>query len=704
MRKTTLVLVFLCFQATLFAQLDYKNKSTQPGANYFTIVKNTRAHFDNIKKNKNKLTLAERKQEKQFERWAYYWKDRVDQTGVFPSETLGFFNAGIIDANGKIVNQANLTTTSRLTQESWTNIGPQQNPDTNGYPNFPQLGRLNAFLRIKHPTDRNLDVLFVGAPVGGVWKSTDNGATWSPKLDMVAGIGVTDIKTASTTTFANYTTKPIYISTGDFDGGHVRSIGVLKSTDGGETFSSTGLSYNLNEEKSLGQLLVMDDNTVIVGENQFIKKTTDGGANWADIYDAGFGNANFGRIASSGNNIMYTGIFDIYFSSDAGANWSTPKVSNDQDKHAVTVGSDGNFYVQGQNGQIQRYNIGAGTFSNVGTVPGGYEPQGGYNQALIFKDNMFVVGEFNGQTSIDNGATWYRSLNGYYQNDDGGPQENDGTYIHSDHHGLGLLDGQFEFWSVNDGGLNFITYDNINDQTPTIVYKSNGVVVTQSYNVAITPNSSSGDYIMANQDNDGFSREMHNGSMQWIAAVAGDGISAAINYNSPGIRYLGSQKGGLRKASAGFSGNLAGNSGGSITGAAFVWPLEIHTTDPTILYAGGDDLYKITDPNAAADISTSISNAADLNAGAGQIERIATHGNGVAVVGTTASRLSIDAGANWTTIANPSGVTINSVDFDQSNMSIVYCTVSGYTDGSKVFKSTNGVQLGQTFQQACQIL
>jgi len=690
MRKITLILVFLFFQVTLVAQLDYKNKSTLPGANYFTIVKNTRLHFDNIKKNKNQFTLSERKQEKQFERWAYYWKDRVDQSGAFPSETLGFYNAGILDADGKIVSQPNLSRNSRLTQESWTNIGPQQNPDTNGYPNFPQLGRLNAFLRIKHPTDRNLDVLFVGAPVGGVWKSTDNGATWSPKLDMVAGIGVTDIKTASTTTYDNYTTKPIYISTGDYDGGHVRSIGVLKSTDGGETFSSTGLSHTLSEQKSLSQLLVVDDNTVLVGDNQYIKKTTDGGANWSNIYDSGFTNSNFARVAAIGSNIMFTGLFDIYFSSDSGVNWTVVNTSNDQDKNAVTVGSDGNFYVQGQDGQIEKFTVGANTFANVGVIPGNYESQEGYNQALIFKDNMFVVGEFNGQTSIDNGATWYRSLNGYYQNDDGGPQENDGTYIHSDHHGLGLLDGQFEFWSVNDGGLNFITYDNISDQTPTIEYKSNGVVVTQSYNVAITPNSTSGDYIMANQDNDGFSREMHNGSMQWIAAVAGDGISAAINYNSPEIRYLGSQNGGIIKTRAGFTGNRAGSSSGDITGAAFVWPLEIHTTDPTILYAGGDDLYKITDPNGAADISTSISNAVKLNAGAGQIERIATHGNGVAVVGANASRLSIDAGANWTTITNPSGLTINSVDFDQSNMSIVYCTVSGYTSGSKVFKSTNG--------------
>jgi xyloglucan-specific exo-beta-1,4-glucanase len=682
MKKITLLFVILFCQFSLSAQVDYKQKSVKPGANYHDIVKNTRAHFQKLK-SKSAFVLSSKKQEKQFERWVYYWKDRIDANGQFPSETLGYFNAGILDATGKIIAKKQKITAS----ESWVDIGPQNNPEANGYPNFPQLGRLNTFLRIKHPTDRNQDVLFVGAPTGGIWKSTDNGATWSPKLDIVAGIGITDIKTASTTDFSNYTTKPIYVSTGDYDGSQVNSIGVLKSTDGGETFVSTGLSHTLSEQKTLGQLVVYDDNIVIVGDSQYVKKSTDGGANWTNVFDIGYNGANFGRVAFSGTNIMYSGVYEVIFSSDSGATWTTvytAPAGNDTDKHALTVGSDGKFYAQDEKGQVKLFTIGTKTFANVGGKPAGYNAQKGYNQALLFKDNMFVTGEFNGQTSTDNGATWHRSLNGYWTSN-----ADDGTYIHSDHHGLGVLDGQFEFWSVNDGGLSFINYTSINDTKPTITYKSNGVVVTQLYDVAITPNLSTGNYVTANQDNDGFSKEMHNGSMQWIAASAGDGISAVINYNNPAIRYLGSQNGGLTKASAGFSGNYQGDTFGNIPGAAFVWPLEIHTTDPTILFAGGDDVYKITDPNAAADLGASITNAVKLNSGAGQITKISTHGAGVAVVGATASKLSVNSGTSWTTIANPAGVTINSVDFDQANMATIYCTVSGYTNGSKVFKSTD---------------
>ena len=195
MKKITLLLIVLFCQFSLSAQVDYKQQSTAPGANYYDIVNNTRAYFQNLK-SKSAFALSSKKQEKQFERWVYFWKDRIGTDGKFPSATLGYYNAGIINAQGKILPVKK----QKIQAESWINIGPQVNPAPNGYANPPQLGRLNTFLRIKHPTDRNMDVLFVGAPSGGVWKSTDNGTTWSPKLDIIAGIGVTDIQTAATTT------------------------------------------------------------------------------------------------------------------------------------------------------------------------------------------------------------------------------------------------------------------------------------------------------------------------------------------------------------------------------------------------------------------------------------------------------------------------------------------------------------------------
>ena len=232
--KTTLL--FLFSFSVLFSQnnvkLDYIDEAAKGDLNYFEIVKKKKEEIKSYDLSK----ISNRKAIKQFNRWAYYWKDRVDELGNFPSANLGYFNADILDVNGKIKARDLQYQKSKFNTESWLNVGPQKLPEANGYSSRPQMGRLNTLLRIKHPTDRNQDILFVGAPNGGVWKSTDGGTSWSPKLDFLAGIGVSDIKTTPDATFANYTTKPIYVSTGDYDGRQANSIGVLKSTDGGETF------------------------------------------------------------------------------------------------------------------------------------------------------------------------------------------------------------------------------------------------------------------------------------------------------------------------------------------------------------------------------------------------------------------------------------------------------------------------------------
>ncbi|MDP5078689.1 MAG: hypothetical protein NWQ19_11360, partial [Nonlabens sp.] len=262
MKKQLLLILGISLAFNSFAQTiaTYKKDAKAPDANFYQIVD---AVNENLQA-QDMTVLVNRKAKKQFDRWVYYWENKVNVDGTFPNENQGFFNAGVLDSKGAIATTFKPKGLNNLT---WTNVGPQQaDVNNNGYSNFPQMGRLNTLLRIAHPTDMNQDVLFVGAPNGGVWKSTDGGTTWAPKLDFIAGTGITDIKTVPGTTFANYMTQPIYVSTGDYDADHVKSIGVLKSTDGGETFNSTGLTYNLTQQETLGDLIVIDANTVFVGQ------------------------------------------------------------------------------------------------------------------------------------------------------------------------------------------------------------------------------------------------------------------------------------------------------------------------------------------------------------------------------------------------------------------------------------------------------
>lgn len=664
--------------ATIFAQKtteDYKTAATKSGANYYTIVSETRAEFAT----KDLTILANKKAKKQFERWAYQWENKIGLDGTFPDENTGYFNAGILDTKGKLVVGTTPSKSSDVSAAQWTNVGPKQSDvNNNGYSNYPQMGRLNAFLRIKHPTDINLDVLFVGAPGGGIWKSTDGGANWTPKLDMVAGIGVTDIKTVPGTTTANYTTQPIYVSTGDADGGNVKSIGVLKSTDGGETFSSTGLSYTIGQQKFTGDLVVFDANNVLVGEMDRIKRTTDGGVTWTDAHNAE-SDASVSRAANNGNEIMYTGAYDLYYTSNYTTNTWVTIIGTDPNKRAVTVDDNGNFYIQNQDGQVQLYNKTSNTLSNVGSIPVGYNSQEGFNQALIVNNDIMISGDFNGSSSTDNGTNWYRSLNGYWND-----ASSDGTYIHSDHHRMGELDSNLNLWSVNDGGLSYITYSTASDNKPTITYKSGNVIVTQSYSVAINSNADDSAFVISNQDNDAFSKT--NG--QWYAVAAGDGIQSAINYNNTMIRYSGNQGGSIEQTGTGFIGELNGNGNVvTIPGANFYYPFEMHKTDPNIMFGGGSTDVHIL--NASTGLTITPANSGLTG---GTVTSIATHDNFVFATTATDFKTSTDSGATWSSFAIPNaggagsgGIT--SIDMKNAGGGggvTMYATRGGYSTTNKV--------------------
>ena len=667
----------MVFSIVSYSQsLDYKAATTKKGSNYYDIISQVRQELGAYNKNASKTEI---KKHKQFERWAYYWKDRVDLNGDFPNAFSGWYNAGVIDAKGRIVNSLNATNRASNNDQTWSNIGPQEVPDANGYPNNPQLGRLTNFLRYKHATDPNQNVLFVSAPVGGVWKSVNNGANWSPKLDQIAGIGVTDIKSSSTDINNPGT---IYISTGDYDAKHIKSIGVYKSTDFGETYQPTNLTFSLDEQESTSNLIVIDANTVIVGTNKYIKKTTNGGTTWTNVFTHSYDDAVLGKFHRNGNNIMCSDSWGgLFFSSNSGNTWSALiSQGSNSVRHAITTDENGVFYVQADNGQVSSYNPADTTpaLATVGVPAVGYSTQESYNQCLAVKNGLIVSGVVDGINSDDLGNTWYVTLNNSWQDNTSA-----GSYGHADIHEIGSLDSGYSFWNVNDGGLNFVTYASLADEKPTVEYKSNGVIVTQLYSVAITPQTSSDNIIMGNQDNDGYSLEMVGGTPTWVTAGAGDGTCTAIDYSNPQIRYLGSQNGGLTRANNGFLGDVWGTSLTTpTTGAPFVWTLKMHSTTSTTLYGGFADVYKSTNKG---DTWT------NLNSGVGAIEYIENFGNNLYVIGANSVKKSNNDGGSWSTVSQPeAGAKMNSISLDQNNTNTVYATVNGYVDGSKVFKSTNG--------------
>ena len=122
----------------------------------------------------------------------------------------------------------------------WTDQGPST--EINGQvaglagPN-PVVGAIEAIA--PHPTDAN--TIYVGAVAGGIWRTTDGGANWTPLADQAASLSVSTIA-YSPLDAANNT---LFAGTGSFSSGGNGgpAVGALRTTDGGATWTPIGSEF-----------------------------------------------------------------------------------------------------------------------------------------------------------------------------------------------------------------------------------------------------------------------------------------------------------------------------------------------------------------------------------------------------------------------------------------------------------------------------
>jgi len=156
---------------------------------------------------------------------------------------------------------------------------------------------------------QNTKEYYVAVASGHVWKTTNNGTTWSPVFDNYGAYSIGEVEIDPNNS------NVIWVGTGENN--HQRALGygdgIYKSLDGGKSFKNMGLK----ESRQIGGIVIDPRNSDIVfvaaegsawgpGGERGLYKTTDGGETWKKVLEisenTGVNNV---KIDPSNPDIMY---------------------------------------------------------------------------------------------------------------------------------------------------------------------------------------------------------------------------------------------------------------------------------------------------------------------------------------------------------------------------------------------------------------
>jgi hypothetical protein len=630
----------------------------------------------------------------QVSRVLWFHQDRLDQEGNIVNSDLYNWNA-----YKQFVQQNQMQPfVSASPQTAEWNYGSPFNIRNNDG-NATGIGRV-TFVKLDPNDEANANsaIMYVGAPKGGLWKTTFNKTTrlvgsWTCLTDGLPNIGAVDLCIHPSNR------NIMYLVSGDKNAGIGNSpsgIGILKTTDGGATWQPTAFYDDTPPTFSYGTIrkLLMDDsnpNRMWAATTTGIVRTTDGWQTFTTEQAGGFWDIEKGRNSSNQNLIACTSS-RVYTSNDYGASWTAVRnnantadysFSGIRSEIAVTpaFGSNRSFYLwytSGASGVTDNIKLYAGSTStwsdqytgDLVTVYSDYCMAIEVNQS---NSDIFYCGGLSMRRTTDGGSTFAPFTDGITT---AGPYDGG---IHADQHYMAWDQG-FLFLG-NDGGV--YVYDNAESGWR---YLSDGMHITQYYRIGYVNNVNGFRALGGAQD-----MGTHNSSVHFGCC---DGMECFPDYNNPDILYYSAQNGNVfRSTNNGASGSDFMPAG---LGIEDVWitPMAMHKTNPAIIAVAQ------VDENDGNDGKIHIYNGSwSVKATNGSAFRWLSFAQSASNVlyGITSSQI---VRIDNVTLANPtvttytlptSGATCVAVDPD--NSAHVFYTVGGY-GSNKVYESTNS---GQTW-------
>ncbi|OYU95416.1 MAG: hypothetical protein CFE21_09735 [Bacteroidetes bacterium B1(2017)] len=290
------------------------------------------------------------------------------------------------------------------------------------FPNNPSvqttgMGRVSQL--VYHPTDST--ILFAVTASGGIFKSSNEGASWKPLSDLLPQ-----------TTCASLLINPLnpnvmYLGTGDANYNST-GIGVYKTTNAGQTWfaANTGMGNKL-----VSKMLFTpgDTNTIIAACSDGIYKTTNNGSTWVKKTTVTTSYRDLHFRPQSTQIVYASSNTNFYSSNNNGETWTSSVINSaitpSGIKFAICPSDTSRIYclvwktgATSPFGGIYQSNNNGATFTLKADTPNimGYssngtsmDGQGAYNMAIIVDPNnanTIYVGTINLWKSTDAGNSY----------------------------------------------------------------------------------------------------------------------------------------------------------------------------------------------------------------------------------------------------------------------------------------------------------
>ena len=560
----------------------------------------------------------------------------------------------------------------------------------------------------------NAHAVWSGSASGGLWKSNTGGVganAWSIVFTGFPSLSV------STIAIDPSDTSSMYIGTGEvsfYQFGQIGTpgarssygLGILKSSDGGTTWSQTGLTWTFPQITAVEKIVInpINPRTIFAATSEGVYKSTNGGSTWTVsntvlmAMDIVINPSDTSTLYASHGNLNSSPDPGIYKTTDAGISWvrltnglppvdfgRTALAMNPINPSIVYAGissaSATNAYALG----LYRTTDAGASWAMISDVP--YLTLGWYANAIAVKPNdpgvLFCAG-LDLYRSTDTGSTFTKrtdwSLMYLIPVSPGGP-EGPSNYAHADHHAIAFDPANANIaYVATDGGVFKTT-----DGGSTFSGCNGGLVTTQFYNGLANAWDDSVIVLGGLQDNGIIQNE---GNNIWNKHTRIDGGWCAIDPTNNNLLYGEDQYLAVEKSTDGgssffpsYSGLPAGQGGE----ANFIAPFVIAHTSPNILYAGAKLLYKTT--NGALNW-TPTNGGAPLNGTKISCIGVSFLSPDTLIAATGARALesptfqvfqSTNGGQSWTNVTGslPNRFPTD-IEFDPTNSTIAYITFSGY--------------------------